>query len=134
MSDTQLTDNLGKEVAYDLRQLYAVEIVGEHLKDVARARKKDDYSNYFKCLKDLWIVIRHKIKAKYKEEASTKYNELMAEAVAAANKYANSFTGSIKEPEGCAAIEACLNAVEEFLYEKVEEANLFGSNKKIPGL
>lgn len=132
--ETKLTDGLGKEIAYDLRQVYAVEIVGEHLKDVARARKRDNYSYYFKCLKDLWITIKHKIKKSDRKKAHEDYTALMNTAVLTANKYPVEFTGKGQAPVGCAAIEDALNNVEMFLYDKIEEANLFGSSKKIPGL
>lgn len=132
--ETKLTDGLGKDVPYDLRQVYAVEILGEHLKDVARARKKDDYSSYFKCLKDLWIIVKHKIKKSDKEKATEEYKELMNGAVKVANQYPQEFTGRGKDPNGCALIEEVLNEVETFLYDKIEEANLFGTQKKIPGL
>lgn len=134
MDDKSLTDGLGKELPYDLRQVYAVEIVGEHLKDVARSRKTDNYSVYFKCLKDLWIVIQHKIKSINKEKAKKDYEYLMNKAVKAANSHPNEFLGVSKEPIGCAEIEQAFNNIEIFLYDKVEEANLFGSSKRIPGL
>lgn len=134
MDQKKLTDTLGKDVPYDLRQVFAVELVGEHLKDIARARKADNYSAYFKCLKDLWIIIRHKIKTSNVKQATTDYNTKMNAAVEKANKYPNEFIGQTKDPTGCAAIETALNDVEMFLYKQIEDANMFGSSKKIPGL
>ena len=144
MADKPYTDNLGKDLPYDLRQIYAVDLVGEHLKDIARARKADNYSLYFKCLKDLWVIMRHKLKNKKitisennekKEITKAEYfTNLMNGAAAIARKYPNDFTGSNKDPQACAEIEESLNNIEMFLYDEIEEANMFGSSKRIPGL
>lgn len=139
------TADFGKELPYDLRQIYAVDIVGEHLKDIAAARKADNYSLYLKCLKDLFIVIHHKIKNKKveikdiagnKKEVSTTdyYNALLKEASKVANDYRNDFIGQTKSSEGCVAIEEVLNNIEMFLYNYIEEAKMFGSSRHIPGL
>lgn len=132
--DNSLTDGLSQELLYDLRQIYAVEILGEHLKDIMRARKHDNYHSYFKCLKDTWIVVRHKVKKKDKEKVTEDYLNLMGKAVELINKYPHSFTGSNPKMEDCAQIENILNEVEIFLYEQIEEAGIFGKSQKIPGL
>ncbi len=48
MDNSKGTYNFDTTIPYDLRQIYAVQIVGEHLLDVARARKADNYPAYFK--------------------------------------------------------------------------------------
>lgn len=139
------TEGLSKDLPYDLRQVYGVDLVGEHLKDIARARKSDDYANYYKSLNDLYIIVYHKIKEKkvsVKDEsgkakiltAAEYYKELLNQAVVAANQYPNEWTHKDKTPEGCAVIETALNAIEMFLYEKMEEAKMFGSSKTVAGL
>ena len=125
-------EGLGKNVPYDLRQIYAVELLGEHLKDVARARKSDNYSGYFKCLKDVYIISHHKYKKKI--EAETNYNLLLSKIVTLANLYPSVWLGVTKDPLACAAIEEVLNNLEMFLYEQIEEAKLLGSSKDIPYL
>jgi hypothetical protein len=123
---------LGKELVYDLRQVYGVELVGEHLKDIARARKSDNYLMYFKCLKDLFILIRHKLKKP--EDKEKKFNDLIKTAADIANEYNQDWTGQNKTPEGVAAIEQALNKIEVFLYSEMEDAKMFGANKQIQGL
>jgi len=143
MTDNPI-DEASKDLPYDLRTVYGAELVGEHLKDIAKARKADDYSNYYKCLKDLFIIVNHKIKDKkikfLKEGKETEisatehYTSLVNKAVLTANKYPNVWLGKDKDPQGCAAIEIVLNDIEMFLYEKMEEAKMFGSSKFVQGL
>lgn len=138
----ETTDGLSKEVPYDLRQIYAVEILGEHLKDIARARKEDNFIMYFKCLKDVYIVTQHKFKESNKDQNKNKkegeeeisYFSLMKKVVELANKYSTDWLGQTKDPDHRAEIEQALNNVEMFLYDKIEEAKLFGSARDIPGL
>jgi len=129
------------ELAYDLRQMYA-KIVGEHLEDIAKARKADNYSVYFKTLKDLHVIVFHKFKTKKQVDPITKekiddvdtYNKLLKAAVEVANKYSREWLGQSKGPVGCNLIEDALNNIEMFLYQKIDDANMFGSNKRIEGL
>lgn len=147
MADTM--EGLGKEIPYDLRQVYAIEILGEHLKDIARARKTDNFTMYFKCLKDVFIVVQHKFKSKKTKyqiknkdnqiedkELTPKeyYNYLMGLVVKLANDNKEVWLGNSKEPKAYAAIEQSLNEVEMFLYNQIEEAKIFGSSRDIPGL
>lgn len=137
--------DLGGELAYDLRQIYA-KIVGEHLEDIAQARKADNYSVYYKTLKDLFIIVKHKFKEKKikiydpekkKEIEKTQleyYNDLISEAVNLANSNPQTWLGKNKDPEACAKIEQALNAIEMFLYEKIDDAKMFGGSSNIPGL
>jgi hypothetical protein len=137
--------DLGGELAYDLRQKYA-QIVGEHLEDIAQARKADNFSIYYKTLKDLFIIVKHKFKDKKikiknektgKDEEMTElgyYNSLIKKAVEIANKYDQTWLGINKDPKECAEIEEALNAIEMFLYEKIDDAKMFGGANTIPGL
>ena len=114
------------ELQYDLRQIYAVELVGEHLKDIMRARKEDDFKAYFKCLKDLWIITQHKIKSKDKE-APKKYQELLDKVIDKINEYPMVFAKKSNNAKGSWEIERTLNELEMFLYDKIEEAKMFGA-------
>ena len=109
---------LGEELAYDLRQLYA-KLVGDHLEDIAQARKADNYHIYFKSLKDLYIIVSHKIKdntQKGQEKTDVEiYHDLINTAVSVANKYPNEWLGKSKNPEACSEIEQALNVIEIFL-------------------
>lgn len=127
--------DIGQELPYDLRQTYA-KIVGDHLEDIAQARKADNYSLYFKNLKDLYVIVKHKIKSKEKKTSKDDKNfmDLMKKAVETINLYPNEYLGASKDPEPCALIEDALNKMEMYLYEKMEEAKIFGSQGTLPGL
>lgn len=125
-------DDISKDVPYDLRQVYAIEILGEHLKDIARARKIDSFSMYYKCLKDVFIVVQHKFKKK--EEAKKKYKEKMEAVAKLANKNTEVWLRKSNDQDKYSEIEAALNDVEMYLYDKIEEAKIFGAAKGIPGL
>lgn len=120
-------------IPYDLRQIYAVHIVGEHLKDVARARKENNYKAYFECLKDLWVVTQHKIKIKDKK-APEAYEKLLGKIVNTINKYSTAFLKTSNNAQGSWEIEKVLNELEMFLYDKMEEAKLFGSKRDVEQL
>lgn len=124
-----------KDLAYDLRQIYA-KIVGEHLQDIALARKSDKYHIYYKALKDLHIIVSHKIKDDKKAEKSEKeyYNDLIKKTVEVANKHPQEWLCKSSNPEACAEIEQALNKIEMFLYKKIDDAKMFGGGGKIPGL
>lgn len=138
------TADIGNELAYDLRQTYA-KIVGDHLEDIAQARKADNYSIYYKTLRDLFVIVKHKIKDKKikirdkegKEEEVTEtelFNRLLSEAAKIANQHPQEWLGRSKNPEACAKIEEVLNALEMYLYKQIDEAKMFGSHSNIPGL
>ena len=118
-------------IPYDLRQIYAVNLVGEHLQDVARARKADNYKAYFKCLRDLWIIVQHKIKD---NKSKKKYEELLNKAIEKMNKHPNIFISSTKNSNGVWEVETALNNIEMFLYDEMEKAALFGSKRDMEGL
>jgi hypothetical protein len=126
-----LAAGFNNELAYDLRQIYA-KIVGEHLEDIAIARKSDNYLIYFKALKDLKTIITHKFKHLAEDEKG--YNDLINIAVELANKYPLVWLGKLKDPEACNMIETSLNNIETYLYLKMNDAAMFGSSKRIEGL
>ena len=81
----QDSTNFDNALPYDLRQIYAVNIVGEHLQDVARARKMNDLQSYYNCLKDLWVITQSKIKEKDKK-APEEYKKLLIKAIEKINQ------------------------------------------------
>jgi len=111
-------------LAYDLRQIYAKDIVGEHLKDIANARKQGLYSVYFQTLKDLHAVIRHKFDDN--EKHVNEYNTLIKNIIEVANKYPMTWIGKDRTPQPCAEIEELLNNLEIFFYKVMDDNNMFG--------
>lgn len=124
--------NQPTDLAYDLRQTYA-KIVGEHLVDVAEARKADYYFGWYKSLEDLYTIVVHKFK-KDSEKKEEEYKKLKNVIVNLANTYVASWTGLTKTPEECFKIEAALKEMEKFLYREMDAAKMFGDAGRIPGL
>lgn len=128
---------MGNEMAYDLRQTYA-KIVGDHLEDIAQARKADNYAIYYKTLRDLKVIVKHKFKKKTVDgetvDDEANFNKLVTKAVTLANLHPQVWLKQKKDPIPCAQIEEALNEIEMFLYDKIEGAGMFGGSKITPGL
>lgn len=129
--DGSKTTDYGKDLAYDLRQQYA-KIVGEHLEDVAEARKADNFYVWFKNLEDLHTIVKHKFKKPTEDEKE--YQDAVKKAREIANKHAQVWVGVAKEPQAMANIEQALREIEMLLYEKMNDAHLFGMSGRIAGL
>jgi hypothetical protein len=123
--------NEGKTPAYDLRQIYAT-LLGEHLIDATEARKSNNFYVWYKALEDIKTITLHKWKEKAKRiklyEATVKRIKELS------NKYPNTWTGTFRDQNQMALIETELRELEEFLYDQIEDAKLFGSSQQIPGL
>ena len=126
-----INDNEPKELAYDLRQIYA-KILGEHLIDAADSRKKYDFYSWYKSLEDIKTITKHKFKEK--EKAIINYNKLVEKITALANKYPSTWKGEARPPKEVAEIENALRALEEFLYEEMQKGKVFGDSYRIAGL
>lgn len=139
-----IMENYSGELAYDLRQRYA-KIVGDHLEDVASARREQNYPEYFRSLEDLYVVVKHKFKTKKKKknlqkkkkESKSKketYKSLKNKVCEIANSYVNAWVGKGNNPEEIGKIEEALRKIEMFLYEEMNNANMFGSKREQDGL
>jgi len=120
-----------KNLVYDLRQEYA-KIVGEHLRDIAEARKRDDYMSYYEALDDLFTITVHKFK--HKKEKKEEYRKLKQKVAEVANKYVDTWTNRIKDANAHYIIEDTLKKIEMFLYKEMDTANMFGSSWDDDGL
>lgn len=123
MVDVGNSNENNKDMAYDLRQIYA-KIVGEHMTDVAEARRSSNYGVWLENLEDLYTVIAHKFK-----EATNNtnvYNKLIKEISDVANANISEWTGKSHDSKKVALIQNKLRELERFLYAKMEEANMFG--------
>lgn len=122
--------NTPTDLAFDLRQIYA-KIVGEHLLDITEARKADNYFIWYKALEDLHTVVRHKFKSEKDQE---EYNTLRKNITKLANQYKGPWLNTSKDPVARSLIEEELRKLEQFLYDKMAKAKMFGDGGKIPGL
>lgn len=134
-----------KELAYDLRQGYA-KLVGEHLIDIAYARKERNYPKYFKDLEDLYTIIAHKISdveekerknlKKDEKEKYKNYEKLRSEFIKHANDFPQAYAikKEDKNPEHVGKIEGSLRAIERYLYRMMDKAKMFGGKGFSEGL
>ena|SRR3989344_2236301 len=123
--DNQNVNN--PEMAYDLRQIYAME-VGRHMQEISDARKANNFYLWYKCLEDLKTEIAHKFKSK---DDAKEYEDLKNKIKVLANKYIQTWSGSPYKQRESEEIDQSLRELEEFLYKKMQEAGMFGDNKKI---
>jgi len=121
-------------MAYDLRQRYA-KLVGDHMEDVAINRKNKDYPEYFRALKDLHTITKHRYKSVKKKDSSFKgYKEIEQEVINISNECSYSWSNGGNDPKEVAKIEQSLRDLEEYIYLKMNEANMFGSKREMEGL
>lgn len=134
-------------LAYDLRQIYANEIVGTHLKLCTQHRINGNYQEYFKSLENLYTVVRHKFKGKKdkdleddEEEKKNKtdleiYKEIRTKAINVCNKYRHVYLNeSPGTNDEVGEVESALREIEQYLYKVMDKANMFGSQASNRGL
>lgn len=127
------------DLAYDLRIYYA-KIVGEHLIDIANARKEKNYPQYLNSLENLYVVVAHKIKKyedkenKDKKDKAVTYESLRTNAVTLVNQYHGVYVHNHGDKKGTGMIEEALKKIEMYLYEKMSDAGMFGSKRDIASL
>jgi|TARA_B100001971_G_C17821475_1_gene349137 hypothetical protein len=132
-----------QELAYDLRQRYA-KIVGDHLEEITYSRKGRDYPNWYKALEDIYTITEYKFSLSKEEKKELEkdnskfelknYTKLKKELVEVANKYVETWKGSLSNPEEIAKIEKALRNIEEWILFKMNEVNMFGSKRDTEGL
>ena len=121
-------DENWKGLIYDLRQIYAVSIIGETLKQVAFARKSGNFPLWFKLLKrDLKIEISKGLEDEEIKEVDKEIEKIKH----VISKNSNVYTGKSKEEEGYEKIEESLINFEILLLKLMEEHKMFGSKKTV---
>jgi hypothetical protein len=124
------TNNLPSgDMPWDLRTIYANFIVGPSLFDMEQAHKARNFQKYWEELHNLNVVVRHKIKSKENKDKKDTFEELKKKALTVINKYPGAFLGTDHSAQAMQQILDALEAMEMFLYEKMDEAKLFGGKK-----
>jgi len=123
-----MVDSKDEMLAYDLRQIYAVEIVGTHLKLVISARLEKNYKDYYNALEDLYTVTAHKFKVNKKHNPHEIYKAYMNGVTLTTGRK------DLEQQQKNALIEKQLRAIERFLYKECQDAGLFGSKWDDSGL
>ena len=125
------SENLGGEMIWDLRQIYAIDIVGQTLKDIKVARNMMDFPIWFKLLKrDLFTEINHNLIETEKKEIRDKIKK--TEIIILENS--GSYTNEGSSPEQVQKLEEALCELEMLLKEKMEEHGMFGQKEEDIGL
>lgn len=108
---------------WDLRQIYAVEILGQTLKDIRVARVMNDFPLWFKLLKrDLATEIAHKLDELEKPEVKQKIKNTERIIIKNQNAYQKNPCSSQEFQE----IEEALCDLEMYLKRLMEEHGMFG--------
>lgn len=116
-----------KAMAYDLRQIYA-NIVGKHMNTIYMYRSMQDFYSWYKSLIDLHTVIKHKFTDLENDEKE--YNIKIKAVSDLAKKYPQTWRGIKNSAEEVNEVDYALRQVEEFLYQKMEESEMFGTKFK----
>lgn len=118
-------------------------LVADHLEMIAYYRINKNYSEYFNALDHLYTITEFKFKERTKEKSLDvvkieklveDYKKLRYNVVIVANKFTTVWFGRSRDPDGVAAIEFALKALERYLLFKMNEANMFGSKREVEGL
>ena len=124
-------DNIDTSMIWDLRQVYAIDIVGQTLKDIKIARNINNFSTWFKLLKrDLATEINHKLDILEKPLVKEKIKEI--EKIIVKNE--NAYSGTSSSSEEVQNIEEALCDLEMYLKQLMEEHGMFGYKEEDIGL
>jgi len=129
--DYNSSDNFEAGMIWDLRQIYAIDIVGQTLKDIKVARNLNDFANWFKLLKrDLATEINHKLDKIEKPLVQQKIKD--TEMIIVKNQ--NAYTKSQCSAREVQELEEALCNLEMFLKQLMEEHGMFGQKEEDIGL
>lgn len=126
-SSNYFDDSWKEGLVYDLRQVYAIKIIGETLRQIAFARKVGDFPQWFKLLKrDLKIEISKELKEKEMDEV----NEKIKKAKEIISKGEAVYLGKSKDNNHYEEIEEILISLEMCLLKLMEDHKMFGAKKE----
>ena len=118
-------------IIWDLRQIYAVEILGRTLTNIQEARLSDNFPLWFKLLKrDLSTIISHKLAPEEITELNTKTESLKKVLIKNSNAYQKKDCTALEYQQ----VEDALCDFEKYLYSLIEEHKMFGQREEDIGL
>jgi hypothetical protein len=124
-------EEFDKNMIWDLRQIYAVDILGQTLKDIKIARDLDNFPIWFKLLKrDLATEINHKLDKL--EKPLVKEFIKKTEQILIRNK--NAYAKNPCSSEEFQEVEEALCELEMYLKQLMEEHGMFGQKEEDIGL
>ena len=112
------------KMAWDLRQVFAKDLVGETLKQIAVARKSSNFADWFKLLKrDLATEIYKNLDDEQNDEIDKK----IVETKKIINKNSGAYTKNGADADEVEAIENCLEDLEKLMLSFMQKQGMFGS-------
>lgn len=122
---------LSKDLVWDLRQIYAQDIIGTTLKGIKIARSNSNFPDWFRLLRrDLRVEINHKMKEKERHAIRNKI-EAIKQII---SKHEAVFLGKDKDPNGFQDIDDALCELEMMMWNVMEEHNMLGKPEGDEGL
>jgi len=122
------SEDNAEDMPYDLRQIYA-NLVGTHILIVSSYRNNLNFKKWFESLENLYVIVAHKLKAE-KEYAVLKLN-----AINTFKKYETTYLlTDLTDEEGTGKIGDVLRELEMFLWQNMDDKNIFGHHGEDEGL
>lgn len=120
-----------KHPIYDLRQIYAKDLLGDTLKKIKMARELREYSAWYGLVRwDFYADLYQKLEAK----EITEIDKKIAEAVDVINKYPQAYLKKSNNPIEHDAIMTALWNLEVFMKNIAEEHAIYGKAEDDEGL
>ena len=124
-------DEEGKDLVWDLRQIYAQDILKPTLTAIKIARLNSNFVDWFKLLRrDLRVEINHKMNKEERISIKKKIDEIKM----IISKNENSFLGKDKDAVGFQKIDDSLCELEMMMWNVMEEHNMLGKPEGDEGL
>ena len=118
-------DNYNSDLVYDLRQYFA-KIVGEHMIEIAIARKERNFSEWVKLLECLHTEIRKKLT----DDEEKEYQEKLSAMATILNEKEQVFNGTSTEKDDYAVVFNTINDLDMWLGIRMEEHGMFGRKEE----
>jgi len=120
-----------KTLIYDLRQVYAKDIIGNTLMQIKMARTSENYPLWYHSLKrDLLTEISQKLSEKEINEVKIKINEVKK----VLTQYSEAYLGKHKDANAHETIEDALCELEMLMTGLMEKHNMYGHQEDDEGL
>jgi hypothetical protein len=119
----EISEGLNSKMLYDLRQVYAVEILRPILVAIEWHREKNEFSQWFeKLTMSLHTNINQKLDGGEKKE----YEAILTKTINEINRLRDTFSGHNKDPQKVYQVKIALKELEMWLKGKMEKHGLFG--------
>jgi hypothetical protein len=124
-------DSFDKQPVYDLRQIYAKELLGVTFKEIAYARKTKNFSLWYELIRwDLYADLYQKLTTKEREHI----DKLILDTEDEISKHKGVYVRKSSNAEDTAGLKLAIWKLEVAMKELAEKHNLYGAMKEDIGL